>query len=200
MQHISVDPSAPFVNADLLLLGKLYSTPKCVSLLNELITTINWNEDYCVVFGRRFVIPRLQAWYADKGIQYSYSNNLLKNQPWLDSLLKIKRDVEQKTGYEFNSVLVTFYRNGNDHVGWHADDEQELGIDPVIASFSLGATRVFQFRHKMDKITGNILLDDGDLLLMRPGFQANWEHAVPTEPSIQEPRINLTFRTVVPPR
>jgi len=200
MSYTLIKPHAPFASGDLSLIGRLYSPEGYTSLLTHLITAIKWHEDYCVVFGRRFDIPRLQAWYADEGIQYSYSNNLLKNQPWMDSLSEIKNDVEHRTGYQFNAVLATLYRNGNDHVTWHADDEVELGNEPVIASLSLGVSRIFQFRHKRENITGNILLNDGDLLLMRPGFQANWEHCVPSDPSINEPRINLTFRKVVPQR
>lgn len=194
-----IKAESPLLNGNLSMVGKLYSSEKCESLLATLMTTISWNEDYCIVFGRRFNIPRLQAWYADEGIQYSYSNNLLKTQPWLESLSEIKHDVQQMTGHTFNSVLVTFYRNGNDHVTWHADDEEELGPHPVIASLSLGATRKFQFRHKHDDITGSVYLTAGDLLLMRPKFQADWEHCVPGEPTIKEPRINLTFRKVEPP-
>ena len=193
-----IKPATPLTSGDLSLMGKLYSVEQCKSLLATLMTTIKWNEDYYIAFGRRFDVPRLQAWYADEGIQYSYSNNLLKTQPWLETLLQIKQDIQQKTGYEFNSVLVTFYRNGNDYVTWHADDEDELGTDPVIASFSLGATRQFQFRHKHNELIGNVFLGDGDLLLMRPNFQADWEHCVPCEPDISAPRINLTFRKVEP--
>ena len=195
-----IKPETPFVRGDLSRIDNLYSIEHRRSLLVTLIATINWNVDYCVVFGRKFNIPRLQAWYADEGIRYSYSNNLLKTQPWLNSLLDIKLDVQKRTGFEFNSVLVTFYRNGNDCVGWHADDEDELGTDPVIASLSLGATREFQFRHKHHDISGNILLNDGDLLLMQPGFQAHWEHCIRREPALLEPRINLTFRKVEPLR
>ena len=200
MPNTLVEPETPFTCGDLALLGKLYSSEKSASLLASLITTIQWNEDYCVVFGRRFQIPRLQAWYADEGIQYSYSNNLLKNQSWLDTLIDIKHDVEQITGHPFNSVLVTYYRNGDDHVNWHADDEDELGSEPVIASLSLGATRELQFRHKHNDIMDSVLLHDGDLLLMHPGFQTHWQHRVPSEPSTTSPRINLTFRKVTPPR
>jgi alkylated DNA repair dioxygenase AlkB len=200
MLPASLQSEISFARGDLLLMGKLYSPKKCASLLATLITEVQWNDDYCIVLGRRFNIPRLQAWYADEGIQYNYSNNLLKTQPWIKILLQIKHDVQQKTGHEFNSVLVTYYRDGNDYVSWHADDEAELGADPVIASLSLGATREFQFRHKLEGITGSIHINEGELLLMRPGFQANWEHCIPGEPTIIEPRINLTFRKVEPPR
>ena len=190
----------PFETDDLSLVGKLYSDEQCMSLLDELTATINWHEDYCIVHGRKFYIPRLQAWYADEGIQYSYSNNLLRTQSWLKSLLTIKRDIEQQTAQQFNSVLVTFYRDGNDHVGWHADDEEELGAEPVIASLSLGATRNFEYRHKREDFTGSISLTNGDLLLMHPNFQAKWEHCTPSEPAVNDPRINLTFRKVAPLR
>lgn len=196
----ALTPETPFTSGDLSLIGKINSSEQCLSLLDELIATVKWNEDYCVVFGRRFHIPRLQAWYADNGIRYNYSNNLLETQPWLESLLAIKRDVQLKTAQEFNSVLLTFYRNGNDFVNWHADDEDELGIDPVIASLSLGATRTFQYRRKRDGLTGNVELNSGDLLLMQPAFQKSWEHRIPSEPAVTEPRINLTFRKIVPPR
>jgi alkylated DNA repair dioxygenase AlkB len=193
-------PKAPLARGDLSLMGSLYPSDHCALLFATLKATINWNKDYCIVFGRRFDIPRLQAWYADEGIQYSYSNNLLQTQPWIESLLAIRRDVQHKTQHDFNSVLVTFYRDGADHVGWHADDEDELGPDPVIASLSFGATRQFQFRHKTDNTTESIYLSAGNLLLMRPAFQINWEHRVPSEPAVNEPRINLTFRKVEPPR
>ena len=199
MLRALINPEPPLSCADLRLMGKLYSAEQCTALLTTLMATIKWSEDYCIIFGRRFDIPRLQAWYADKGIRYSYSNNLLKTQPWSESLLAVKNDVQEKTGHVFNSVLVTYYRNGSDHVTWHADDEGELGTDPVIASLSLGATRDFQFRHKHHDISGKVPLDNGDLLLMLPGFQTDWQHCIPSEPAITEPRINLTFRKVEPP-
>ena len=200
MQPTLTTPENPFNGGNLALLGKLYSAERCHSLLDKLITTVNWNNDYCIVYGRKFHIPRLQAWYGNEGIQYNYSNNLLKTQPWSESLLAIKHDVQQRTACEFNSVLLTFYRNGNDYVNWHADDEDELGSDPVIASLSLGATRAFQYRHRPNGLTGNVHLRNGDLLLMQSAFQANWEHRVPSEPTINASRINLTFRKVIPPR
>jgi alkylated DNA repair dioxygenase AlkB len=199
MSHVFKHPQSPFASGDLSLKGKLYDTEHGLSLLDALITTIKWNEDYCIVYGRKFHIPRLQAWYADDGIRYSYSNNLLNTQPWLDLLREIKNDIQQTTGHEFNSVLVTYYRHGNDHVSWHADDEVELGPEPVIASLSLGAPRSFQFRHKYTDISGSRSLCTGDLLLMLPGFQRDWEHSIPREPAVSEPRINLTFRKVRPP-
>jgi alkylated DNA repair dioxygenase AlkB len=182
---------------ELQLTKRLYAPEQCAGYLQRLIHGIRWNEDHHVVAGRRFEIPRLQAWHADDGISYSYSNNLLQNQPWVEPLLEIRRDVEARLGEHFNAVLLTYYRDGDDHVTWHADDERELGPRPVIASLSLGTTRELHYRHKTDGTAGSLSLDDGDLLLMQPEFQLQWEHCVPSAPAIREPRINLTFRNVV---
>jgi alkylated DNA repair dioxygenase AlkB len=163
-----------------------------------LLENASWCEDYYEAFGRRINIPRLQAWYADTGLQYSYSNNLLTTQTWTAPLSEIKQHVEQETRQRFNSVLVTCYRDGNDSLSWHADDEAELGPLPYIVSLSLGASRDMHYRHKRYNTYGKITLNDGDLLLMRPRFQLDWEHCVPAQPEVQAPRINLTFRKVIP--
>ena len=175
--------------------GKLYPRTHCRTLLQTLIDTIHWQYDY-IAFGRRFDVPRLQAWYADPGVHYRYSNNLLKHQPWIEPLQRIRQDVEQASGHSFNSVLVTYYRNGQDHVTLHADDEPELGESPVIASLSLGATRRFEYRPKSCGELQGMFLHDGDLLIMQPDFQREWLHHVPVEPTVTKPRINLTFRQV----
>jgi alkylated DNA repair dioxygenase AlkB len=188
---------APLETGDLSLIKRVYAADHCSGYLQRMIHGIRWHKDHYIVADRRFEIPRLQAWHADAGIAYSYSNNLLENQPWVEPLLEIKRHVEARLGHTFNSVLLTYYRNGRDHVTWHADDERELGDRPVIASLSLGATREFRYRCKSDGAAGGLFLDDGDLLLMQPNFQSQWEHCVPTEPSVSAPRINLTFRRVV---
>lgn len=176
--------------------GKLYATGKAHALLQQLIQEIAWQQDF-VAFGRRFDVPRLQAWYADPGVHYRYSDNKLESHCWTALLLSIKQDVEARSGHDFNSVLLTFYRDGQDHVNWHADDEPELGEAPVIASLSLGTTREFQYRHKHCDERGSLQLQDGELLVMQPQFQQQWQHRVPLEPHIHEPRINLTFRQVV---
>lgn len=173
------------------------SQEECLKLLYRLIETVNWHEDFYVAFNRKFNIPRLQAWFADAGIQYSYVNNLLSTQPWLDPLRAIKNEVEAVTGSVFNSLLVTYYRDGNDYVDWHADDEEELGENPVIASLSLGTVRRFQLRHNTRAEESEIPLKNGDLLLMQPGLQKYWQHRVPKESNLNQPRINLTFRQVV---
>jgi alkylated DNA repair dioxygenase AlkB len=175
--------------------GKLYPPARCSTLLDTLISDIRWQYDY-LAFGRRFDVPRVQAWYADPGVHYRYSNNLLNHQAWIEPLQRIRQDVEQASGHSFNSVLVTYYRDGRDHVTLHADDEPELGEAPVIASLSLGARRRFEYRPKSGGEPQGMSLHDGDLLIMQPAFQRDWLHCVPAEPTVTGPRINLTFRRV----
>ncbi|MCQ8127633.1 alpha-ketoglutarate-dependent dioxygenase AlkB family protein [Methylomonas rivi] len=158
-----------------------------------------WPDNRYTFGGRQFVLPRLQTWHADAGIRYSYSNNLLVTRPWTASLLAIRAEVESRLAYRFNSVLVNFYRDGDDFVGWHADNEPELGESPLIASLSFGAARPLAFRHKISGETGRLVLPTGSLLLMRPAFQSQWQHSVPQDRGISAARINLTFRKVCQP-
>jgi alkylated DNA repair dioxygenase AlkB len=188
----------PFHTGDLVLLNNFYTPQMCNDYLYSLLESVSWSDDYYEAYGRRVNIPRLQAWYADSGIHYSYSNNLLDRLDWIPPLSEIKQHVEQETQQNFNSVLLTYYRDGNDSLSWHADDEAELGPLPYILSLSLGASRDMHFRHKRYITNGKITLNKGDLLLMRPRFQLDWEHSVPAQPEVQEPRINLTFRNVIP--
>lgn len=166
-----------------------------------------WPDNHYEVAGRRFRLPRLQTWHADTGIVYSYSNNLLQTRPWTALLLSIRQRVEQRVGHRFNAVLVNFYRNGEDYVGWHSDDEREMGAAPVIASLSLGQARVFEVRPLGDGACRSAAADNvqslwlhsGDLIVMEAGFQQHWEHRVPTQDAVTGGRINLTFRYVLPP-
>lgn len=190
-------PTNPFASRDLMLLNHFYGPQQCEDYLQTLIETVRWSDDHYIAFGRRIDIPRLQAWFADEGIRYSYSNNLLTTQPWIAPLLEIKQKVEEATRHRYNSVLLTYYRDGADSVSWHADDEAELGRQPYIASLSLGASRELHYRHKQEGVSGSIVLASGDLLFMRPGFQFDWEHSVPAQDGVTRPRINLTFRAVI---
>jgi len=158
-----------------------------------------WPDNRYVVAGRQFVLPRLQTWHADPGIRYSYSNNLLQTQAWTPLLSEIRAKVEGFLAYSFNSVLVNLYRDGEDYVGWHADNEPELGEQPFIASLTFGAERLFAFRQKKSPDFGQLLLSTGSLLVMQPGFQRDWQHSVPSDPGVAEGRINLTFRKVIMP-
>lgn len=157
---------------------------------------IEWKQEKIKIFGKEVVEPRLVAWYGDKA--YKYSGKLMQPQPWTKELLEIKSIIEENTGYKFNNVLLNYYRNGLDSMGWHSDDEAELGKNPVIASLSLGQERRFQFRFKADKsIKVHYLLSSGSLLLMKNDCQHLWQHQVPKSGIQVGERINLTFRLIV---
>ncbi|MGR9115574.1 MAG: alpha-ketoglutarate-dependent dioxygenase AlkB family protein [Gammaproteobacteria bacterium] len=174
-----------------------YDTSDSDALYRRLLHEQNWPDNRYTVAGRRFVLPRLQTWHADPGIVYSYSNNLLQTRTWTPLLNAIKVKVEAQLNYSFNSVLVNLYRNGEDYVGWHADDEPELGRQPFIASVTFGAEREFAFRHKRTSEHGSIILRNGTLLVMEPEFQHQWLHSIPLNHLINQGRINLTFRKVI---
>lgn len=149
------------------------------------------------MFGKLLPMPRLTAWYGDKGYTYSGLHN--KPQPWLPVLLELKERVEQASGNKYNSVLLNLYRTGQDSMGWHSDDEAELGNEPAIASLSFGGERKFSFRHRTrkDLKSQSIDLAHGSLLLMQGATQHHWLHQVPKTARAMTPRINLTFRKVV---
>lgn len=166
-------------------------------LLRHFLHEHPWPENRYDYGGRHFVLPRLQTWHADNGIRYSYSNNLLVTRDWTPLLLTIRAKVEAYLATSFNAVLVNYYRDGDDYVGWHADDELELGDSPLIASLTFGAERRFEFKHKQDAERGSIQLRAGTLLVMQPSFQQLWLHRVPKADDVHGGRINLTFRQVV---
>jgi len=184
------------INTLLKSFGTIYSSQHTNTLLKTLTAQIKWQTDF-IAYGRRFDLPRRQAWYADRGVHYRNSDNKMQTQVWNEVLSSIKQNIEQLSGHQFNSVLLTYYRNGMDNVGWHADNEVELGDAPVIASLSLGATRHFHYRNKQTSECGSLPLYDGELHVMQPAFQQDWEHSILPESEVLESRINLTFRQVV---
>lgn len=160
-----------------------------------------WEQSEIRIAGRRIPIPRLNAWYGDPGAGYSYSGTQLTRRSWTPALTGLRSAVECATGRTFNSALLNYYRGGADSVDWHSDDEPELGPEPVIAALSLGATRRFELRHRIDAALRHRLdLGDGALLLMAGGMQRHWRHRVPKEPGIAAPRISITFRLARPVR
>jgi alkylated DNA repair dioxygenase AlkB len=183
---------------ELAVIDGFYDAVESERLYQRLLHEQNWPDNHYIVAGRQFTLPRLQTWYADTGIRYSYSNNLLETRSWSPLLLEIRAKVEAFLNFSFNSVLVNLYRNGEDYVGWHCDNEPELGEQPFIASLTFGAERVFEFRHKKSLQQGQLLLRSGTLLIMQPNFQHDWLHSVPLDKRLQAGRINLTFRKVVP--
>ena len=175
-----------------------YAVADCERIYHRLLQEQNWPDNHYIVAGRQFTLPRLQTWHADPGIKYSYSNNLLETRSWTSLLSDIRAKIELCLDFSFNSVLVNWYRNGEDYVGWHADNERKLGEQPFIVSLTFGAERLFEFRHKKSLESGSLLLRSGTLLIMRPNFQRHWLHSVPIEKNLMAGRINLTFRKVIP--
>lgn len=175
----------------------LFNTRESVMFYNALFHGIQWKQQKIKMFGRILDMPRLTAWYGDEGKKYSYSNVENIPLPWTETLIEIKEKVEQQAEEAFNSVLINFYRDGFDSMGWHKDDEKELGLNPVIASVSFGGTRKFKIKHvNQRELKADIELEDGSLLLMRGATQHYWSHSIPKTMAKVEPRINLTFRNI----
>lgn len=161
-------------------------------------TYINWQRDDIKMFGKTIALPRLTAWYGDAGKSYTYSGITSQPQVWNAGLLYIKKQIEQVTGCAFNSVLLNWYRNGEDHMGWHADDEPELGVNPLIASVNFGETRDFVLRRNDEPRQKIVIpLQHGTLLVMGGALQHYWQHSVPKRKRVKGSRFNLTFRTIV---
>ena len=167
--------------------------------LTALIDSLPWSQDSIQIAGKRILIPRLQCWMGDPGAIYAYSGLNLTHYKWSPDVLKIRDSVQKLNSVKLNSVLINYYRDGNDSVSWHADDEKELGSDPVIVSVSFGAERKFKIKpkDKSDKRRFNFNLSHGSVLIMTDKFQQDWLHQVPKEPKIIAPRINLTFRHII---
>ncbi len=167
------------------------------ALFQSLLTQVNWKQEPIRIFGKEVMQPRLTAWFAEEGKSYSYSGITMEAYPWNETLIKIKSKVEKKADVKFNSALLNLYRDGRDSMGWHRDNEKELGVNPVIASVSFGAMRTFQLREYQTKSNlRSIPLGHGSMLLMRGETQPYWEHQVPKTNKINAPRINITFRVV----
>lgn len=159
--------------------------------------TILWQQDDIKVFGKVYAQPRLTALYVDNDKPYSYSNITMQPHKFSRELIEIKEEIELKAKAKFTACLLNLYRDGNDSNGWHADNEKELGANPVIASVTLGQERYFHLKHRNRKdLKHKIILEHGSLLLMKGETQHHWLHQIPkTAKAIQE-RINLTYRII----
>jgi len=187
----------PMPDAAVLMCSMCFTTKESAHLLDRLVSEICWQQDSLRFYRQQIPLPRLTAWYGDPGKTYTYSQIKMQPQPWTELLMEIKTRVEAVSGAEYNSVLLNRYRSGKDSVSWHQDNEPELGHDPVIASVSFGATRIFQMRHVSREIQQvDIPLSDGSLLVMRGPTQKYWEHMIPKVPQTIGERVNLTFRTI----
>ena len=161
---------------------------------------IQWHTPRVFVYGRWIDSPRQSAWYGDRGAVYRYSGTINEPIPWLPELKALRERLNDFCKNQFNSMLANHYRSGNDSMGWHSDDEKELGPDPVIASISLGGARRFLLRHRrrQDLPTHEIMLENGSLLVMRASSQGAWRHSIPKTRRAVAPRINLTYRHIMP--
>ena len=187
----------PLVDGELALYPDLFSLSEANDYFKTLLDDTPWTQEEITMYGKTHNVPRLSAWYGDAEIPYTYSGITAYALPWTHSLQIIKDRIERVSHTKFNSVLVNLYRDGNDSVSWHADDELELGPQPEIASLSLGHARSFQLKHKTDKSQKHsLLLPHGSVLLMRGQTQKNWLHQIAKSRRPMGARINLTFRWV----
>lgn len=185
--------------ADVSFLRELHTGMPDDRIVRELLEDTPWRQETVVVWGKRHLQPRLIAWYGNKGKAYSYSGISMSPLPWTNLLLHLKRNVEERAQTTFNSVLLNLYRNQNDSMGFHSDDERELGPEPTIASLSYGAERTLVFKHKRDKTVQDfrLALPNGSMLLMKGPTQRNWKHGILKQGRSCGPRVNLTFRNIM---
>lgn len=162
-----------------------------------LVSGIAWAQESLTIYGRRIPFPRLTAWYGDPGAVYTYSGIRNDPQRWTAPLRDLRDRLERRLGARFNSVLLNQYRHGAESMGWHTDDEPELGDEPLIASLSLGAVREFQLKHRSAGTRIALALGHGSLLLMSGQTQRHWLHRLPKAPGVPGIRINLTFRAII---
>ncbi|MDD2802208.1 MAG: alpha-ketoglutarate-dependent dioxygenase AlkB [Methylococcales bacterium] len=187
---------APF-DGELYLIKQFYPYPEAQLLFTELQSSLAWQEEAIFIFGKSVKVPRLMCWIGDTDAYYRYSGVDHQPNPWTQGLQAIRQRVEQQCQCRFNSVLANLYRNGQDSMGCHADNEKELGRNPLIASLSVGEERLFRLHHKQRKERLDVVLQSGDLLIMAGALQHHWLHSLPKTKKPKAPRINLTFRRIV---
>ena len=185
-------------DADVRVWRRAWAAGDADALFAQLRASVDWRQEEVLIFGQRRLVPRLVAWHGDSNAAYTYSGTSHEPLPWTPALRAIKSRVEAITGHPFNSVLLNLYRDGRDGMGWHADDEMELGRDPAIASVSFGEPRRFLLRHRRrTEARSELLLGNGDVVLMAGPTQHHYVHAVPKTARAAGERINLTFRRVL---
>jgi alkylated DNA repair dioxygenase AlkB len=176
---------------------KVFDELHAAQLMTQLQGSLRWESDELVMFGKKITTRRKVAWVADPKCSYTYSGALKMPQAWTSELLLIKKQLEAISHCKFNSCLLNLYHDGDDGMGWHSDDEKELDPHAPIASLSLGAERKFAFRHKKNKETISLFLENGSVLVMHAPTQDFWHHALLKTKTVSTPRINLTFRKII---
>ena len=173
-----------------------FSEMETINYFNKLRVGIPWQQDSIALYGKTHPLPRLTALFGETEKPYSYSGITMHPQPFSPLLKIIQNKTENISRTKFNTVLLNLYRDGNDGMGWHSDDEKELGKNPIIASVSFGAERLFKLRHKKEKESHKMLLENGSVLVLAGTTQHNWQHCLPKTKKDMAPRINLTFRNL----
>ncbi len=176
--------------------GKIMDHEQANQYYQQLMDGIAWRNDEAVMYGKKITTKRKVAWYGAKAFEYSYSNTTKLALPWTNTLLELKTLVEQESEERFNSCLLNLYHNGSEGMAWHSDGEKDLKKHGAIASVSLGAERKFAFKHKTTKEKVELYLEHGSLLIMKGTTQDHWMHRLPPTKKIDQPRVNLTFRTI----
>lgn len=189
MHQLSQDPNILYV-------PDFLNVQEADRLQATLTDQLAWRQDQIRIYGRTLSIPRLQCFVAEPGVRYTYSGLTLSGEGFPAFFSPVLQRIFTEYGLRFNALLANLYRDGNDTMGWHSDDEPELGDDPIIASVTLGAARSFKFRPKSGGKSWGIELEHGSLLLMGSGVQSRWQHSIPKRRTCHSPRINLTFRRI----
>lgn len=178
-------------------LENYFSEDESQLIFQYLLFDVNWEKSEIKIFGKTYQTPRLEAFYSENGLSYSYSGKKLKINPFTPQLFSIKLKLEQDFGLEFNSMLANLYRDGKDSNGWHKDNEKELGVNPTIASLSFGSERRFDLKHEVSNEKLSFNLKAGSLLIMGGEIQHYWKHQIAKTARVFDPRINLTYRKIV---
>ncbi|HLK28704.1 MAG TPA: alpha-ketoglutarate-dependent dioxygenase AlkB [Puia sp.] len=186
------------LNGEVFLFENFFSKEESEKYFHHLSIEIKWKQEPIKIFGKEVMQPRLTAWYGNADKPYTYSGLTMQPNAWTKQLLEIKNKIETVSEVKFTSALLNFYRDGNDSMGWHRDNEKELGLNPVIGSVNFGASRIFKLRNYKDKkIVRSMELTNGSFLLMKGETQHYWEHALPKTSKPKGARINITFRIIV---
>ena len=177
--------------------GKLMSESEATTMAQALLDRIEWRNDEAVIYGKRIITKRKVAWYGEEAFSYTYSNTTKTALPWTPELLFLKNLAEKHSGETYNSCLLNLYHDGSEGMAWHSDGEKDLRKNGAIASLSFGAERKFCFKHKKSGEKIDVFLEAGSLLVMKGETQTHWLHRLPPTTKVHQPRINLTFRTIV---
>jgi alkylated DNA repair dioxygenase AlkB len=188
----------PLLDADVQFVAQFFDDARATELLRELIASTPWETHFVNIFGRNIPAPRQSSWHGEPYCSYRYSKVRYEPKLWTPCLSFVREALARAGIGEFNCVLANFYRSGADSMGWHSDDEPELGANPLIASVSLGAPRRFCLRHKASSEKTELILSSGSLLVMAGTTQKKYQHALPKMATVGMPRVNLTFRQIAP--